>query len=151
MRSMGLGAGLTVVFAMAMASLFIPVMLRVLDQSLCGELGWLTCKCPTNDECKKWLPDKFPSCKLPREIEPMVLVIYVLLFVGVSGFVFLKYGMQHGIGFLSTLPHGKTETDALAQLQGEFGPGPVSALYRRGLLTPVVRCTRSGYSFSVRR
>jgi uncharacterized membrane protein YdfJ with MMPL/SSD domain len=124
---MGLGAGLTVVFAVAMASLFIPAMLRVLDKNLCSELWYMSCKCTNYHKCKEWITDKFASCKLPRDFEPVVLGFYVLV-GGVSVFVLANYGMHRGIGFLSTLPHGKTETDALAKLQEEFGPGPVSTV-----------------------
>ena len=147
---MGIGAGLTVCVAVLMARVFLPEVLERSDSILKWELRVL-CKVK---RCLRKCFDPILKCELrilkrclrkcfccdaddiaADDLEgsascfytfaTTVLVLYTLSVTAGGVYVFLKFGMERGIGFLPTLPRDTTETNALKSLEDQFGPGPV--------------------------
>jgi uncharacterized membrane protein YdfJ with MMPL/SSD domain len=140
-RSMGIGAGLTVCVAVLMARVFLPEVLERSDWILKWELRVLCkvkrclrkCFCCDADgiaadgiAADGIAADDLEGCaSCFYTFATTVLVLYTLAVTAGGVYVFLHFGMERGIGFLPTLPRDTTETNALKSLEKQFGPGPV--------------------------
>ena len=128
---MGIGAGLTVCVAVLVARVFLPEVLERSDSILKWELRVLCkvkrclrkCFCCDADDIAA--DDLEGSASCFYTFATTVLVLYTLSVTAGGVYVFLKFGMERGIGFLPTLPRDTTETNALKSLEDQFGPGPV--------------------------
>ena len=136
---MGEGAGLTVCVAVFMARMFLPEILARSDWVLKTELRiqrdirncFCEQKCTADTADDENETDKKESKSISCYASwfyisaIVVSVVYILSVTASGAYVFARFGIERGIGFLPSLPRDMAETNALKSLEHQFGPGPV--------------------------